>query len=235
MLTFQNRVTSECLSEIPSVFSLHSCQKHAGTPNFESAKNRPFGSDPRDINPQRLCETEMKNPILFWVVVFLSGCSATYQQDIVKSPQSTLSRGKGIFIATPKNGWYGKTEYRNSGKMTADAVKAAFARFSINVIVSEKCFGLDCLKVIATEHYEYYVQLEILHWEDRATEWSGLPDRIEVKISVYDSRLGTELASSILSARSKWATLGGDHPQDLLPEPVTQYVESLYGVAKVDR
>jgi len=87
------------------------------------------------------------------------------------------------------------------------------------------------LKEIPTERYEYYIQSEILHWEDRATEWSGLPDRIEIKISVYDTHSGAELASSILSARSKWATFGGDHPQDLLPEPVKQYVESLYGVS----
>ena len=166
--------------------------------------------------------------VLFAAIVFLSGCSATYQQQVVKRPQSPLERGKGIFVSTPKNGWYGKTEYQNSGKMTANAVKAAFSRFSNNVFVSEQCLGLECLKLIPTERYEYYIEPEILHWEDRATEWSGLPDKIEIKISVYDARLGTELASSILTARSKWATFGGDHPQDLLPEPLNQYIESLY-------
>ncbi|WP_254924651.1 DUF4823 domain-containing protein [Aeromonas sp. A35_P] len=28
--------------------------------------------------------------------------------------------------------------------------------------------------------------------------------------------------------KSKWATFGGDHPQDLLPEPTEKYVNSLY-------
>jgi Domain of unknown function (DUF4823) len=107
-------------------------------------------------------------------------------------------------------------------------VKAAFSRFSNNVLVSEQCLGLDCLKIMPTERFEYYVEPEILRWEDRATEWSGKPDKIEIKISVYNARLGTEVASSVLSASSKWATFGGDHPQDLLPEPLTKYVESLY-------
>ena len=62
----------------------------------------------------------------------------------------------------------------------------------------------------------------------RATEWSGIPDKIEVKIIVYDGGTGKEVGSTLISGRSKWATFGGDHPQDLLPEPLNSYVESLY-------
>jgi hypothetical protein len=87
---------------------------------------------------------------------------------------------------------------------------------------------LECLKIIQTDKYGYFVAPEILHWGDRATEWSGIPDKIEIKISVYDAQFETELASSVVNGKSKWATFGGDHPQDLLPEPVNQYVESLY-------
>ncbi len=74
------------------------------------------------------------------------------------------------------------------------------------------------------------VTTEILHWEDRATEWSGRPDRVEVQISVYDTSTREEVASSSYSGKSKWATFGGDHPQDLLSEPTDNYVRSLYGV-----
>lgn len=77
-------------------------------------------------------------------------------------------------------------------------------------------------------NFEYYVIPEILHWEDRATEWSGIPDKIQVKISIYEGKTWKEVASTIISGKSKWATFGGDHPQDLLPEPLNKYVESLY-------
>ena len=69
---------------------------------------------------------------------------------------------------------------------------------------------------------------EILHWEDRNTEWSGIKDKIEIKLVVYDAATGNELASTIIAGKIKWATFGGDHPQDLLPEPLKRYVESLY-------
>ncbi|ACR12232.1 conserved hypothetical protein [Teredinibacter turnerae T7901] len=50
---------------------------------------------------------------------------------------------------------------------------------------------------------------------------------MEIKIVVY-SIDGTEVSSTIIYGKSKWATFGGDHPQDLLPEPIKQYVQGLY-------
>ena len=54
-----------------------------------------------------------------------------------------------------------------------------------------------------TEKYAYYAVPDILHWEDRATEWSGIPDKIELKISIYDVTLGSEIASAVVSGKSK--------------------------------
>ena len=140
-------------------------------------------------------------------VVLLSGCASTYKHSTLAEPNAKLERGKTVLIATPTNGSYESKEYQNSGKMTASAVRAAFARRNLG--------------------HDYYVVPEILHWEDRATEWSGIPDRIEVKISIFDIDR-KETASAVISGKSKWATFGGDHPQDLLPEPMNTYIESLY-------
>jgi uncharacterized protein DUF4823 len=170
----------------------------------------------------------MRTLLRFLIVVFLAGCSATYSRQIVKQPTAKLERDKGVFISTPKDGWYGKIQYKNSGKMTAAAIKTAFSRYSSNVYVTEECFRSECLKIIPASKFAYYVEPEILHWEDRATEWSGIPDKITIKISVHDVALGSGIASSVIDGESKWATFGGDHPQDLLPEPVSQYVDSLY-------
>jgi uncharacterized protein YceK len=161
-------------------------------------------------------------------VTMLSGCAATYKQDILAEPNAKLGRGKSVAIATPSNGFYENKEYSASGKMTALAVRAAFARFTNSTTVVSGCKDLMCLKKYQSISYDYYVVPEILHWEDRATEWSGIPDKIEVKISVYDGQSAEELASTMISGKSKWATFGGDHPQDLLPEPLNKYVESLY-------
>jgi hypothetical protein len=170
-------------------------------------------------------ESLMRFSTLIVFTSILSGCTATYKQEALIQPNINLVRGKSVAIATPINGFYETEEYQSSGKMTSLAVQSAFARFSSTITVMPECKNIACLK--DSNHY-YYVIPEILHWEERATEWSGKPDKIEVKISVYDNLNLKELASTIISGTSKWATFGGDHPQDLLDEPINAYVQSLY-------
>jgi len=170
----------------------------------------------------------MRNIFLLFVIVILSGCAAKYNQVDLHTPMSGFEKGKSVLIATPENGTYGDIAYSSSGRMTALSVKAAFSRFSNNIKISKKCNDFECLKNDESAIFNYYVIPEILHWEDRATEWSGRPDKIEVKVSIYDSETENALASTIIKGKSKWLTFGGDHPQDLLTEPLNAYIESLY-------
>lgn len=170
----------------------------------------------------------MRIAVFVIIATMISGCASTYKQISLTEPAARLLKEKSVVIATPTNGSYGNTEYSASGKMTALAIRAAFARFSNTITVSTNCKKLDCLKGNELSNFDYYVIPEILHWEDRATEWSGIPDKIEIKLSIYEGQSWKELASTIISGKSKWATFGGDHPQDLLPESLNKYVESLY-------
>lgn len=158
--------------------------------------------------------------------VLVAGCAATYERSLVSGASAKLEHGKPVLIATPKSGSYGNRQYTASGQQTATVVQGAFARYA-RASVSAGCLDLTCLRNEGKQSYGYYVVPEILHWEDRNTEWSGIPDRVTVKLTVYDAT-GKELAGAVLSGKSKWATFGGDHPQDLLPEPIGQYVASLY-------
>jgi hypothetical protein len=170
----------------------------------------------------------MRPTLIGAAVLLVAGCASTYTNIPVVPPTAKLVAGNAVLIATPANGSYGTAVYSSSGKMTADAVRAAFMRYAANATVVPNCRDLPCLEKAQTPAFGgYYVVPEILHWEDRATEWSGIPDRLEVKLLVYDSSK-KEIAATIIGGKSKWATLGGDHPQDLLPEPLNKYVDSLY-------
>lgn len=162
------------------------------------------------------------------VAVLLSSCASTYQQKALTTPAGKLVQGKTVLIATPENGAYGKESYGSSGASTAQAVKQGFARYTNAVSISSKCRDLSCLKAEASVASDYYVVPTILHWEDRATEWSGKKDKIEIKLTIYDGRDGTEIANQIISGKSKWATFGGDHPEDLLPDPIASFLQSIY-------
>lgn len=171
------------------------------------------------------------NSVKLIAVVFATlsmlGCT-TYSQKNVSEASAKLQRGKSVAIAMPTNGQYGSTVYSGSGHMTATPVQGAFSRHTNRTTAVANCKDLNCLMTDRSQISDYYVVPEILHWEDRATEWSGIPDKIEVKITVFDGLTGNDIALTIISGKSKWLTLGGDKPQDLLPEPLNAYVESLY-------
>lgn len=170
----------------------------------------------------------MRRRGLVLLTVVLMGCSSTYTRSDLSIPTVILERGKVVAIATPANGSYGGKEYSGSGQNTATVVRAAFAKFARETSVVADCQTLSCLTEKMGATADYLVIPEILHWEDRATEWSGIKDKLEVKLAVYDARSGKELAASSLAGKSRWATFGGDHPQDLLPEPINGYVASLF-------
>jgi len=168
----------------------------------------------------------MKTALMTALSLVLAACASTYTRQTVTATKSKLATTGSVLVAVPHDGAYGDASYPGSGSATANAVRAAFSRFSNNVQLASGCSELSCLQS-NPEHFAYYVVPQVLHWEDRATEWSGKKDRIEVKITVYGSD-ATPIASQIINGKSKWLTFGGDHPQDLLPEPINAYVASLY-------
>lgn len=169
----------------------------------------------------------MPKYVVVVLAILATGCASTYTKDTLTSPSVQLQSGVIVAIGTPEDGSYGGEPYPESGQATALAVRAAFSRHASEAVVLPGCRILSCLRD-AAPRAAYFVVPEILHWEDRATEWSGKKDKLEVKLSVYGSQSDSPLASTIISGKSKWMTFGGDHPQDLLPEPINTYVETLF-------
>ena len=168
----------------------------------------------------------MQKVLVVVASILATGCTAKYAQTDVSTNPGKLDRQAAVTIATPADGRYEAKTYQASGEMTAAAVRSAFSQYSDNVAVLESCQNIDCLRQQGKPGY--YVVPEILHWEDRATEWSGIPDKIQVKLSIYGHEGEGPLASTLIAGKSKWATFGGDHPQDLLHKPISEYVKAQY-------
>lgn len=161
--------------------------------------------------------------------MLVTGCSSKYRVDALNPPAARLAVGASFYVSLPKDGAYGNELYPGSGQMTANASVAALARHVSKIeqarTVEETNLALESAR---QRGYSHVFEPQILHWEDRATEWSGKPDRITLKFTVYDVQTSQPVASTVSSASSKWGTLGGDHPQDLLPVPTQRFVDSLF-------
>lgn len=164
------------------------------------------------------------------LLALLTGCADSHQ--IVRQPGTTTTKLKpndAIYISVPRDGAYGNEQYPGSGLSTAQTLLSSFAKRARRVEVGSAPQQYDgALKAASERGFQYLVYLTILHWEDRATEWSGIPDRVEVKIEVVDVATDATVGSAIIKGKSGLATFGGDHPQDLLPKPIEAFVATLY-------
>lgn len=164
----------------------------------------------------------------------LSGCSASYnRQDTGGADLSgtRLDAAKPVLIAVPADGSYQGKPYPGSGQTVAQQTAAAFAKYARKVdtapaTVTERSALLDAAR---TGGFGYVVMPVIAHWEQRATEWSGLPSRASIGVSVIDAQTGEKVQSSSLDARSRIMSLTPTNPESLLSGLLGNYVTSLYG------
>lgn len=166
--------------------------------------------------------------VLLIVATFL-GCADTHQLTRVTGTTASLSRQDSAYVGVPRDGSYGATPYPGSGGLTAQAVAAAFAPYLARVTVGVKREEVDiALKSAQAGGYSYLIYPEILHWEDRATEWSGRPDQASVKVSIVRTDTGAILDSAVVGGKSGLGTFGGDRPEHLLPKPLSDYAATLF-------
>lgn len=158
----------------------------------------------------------------------LAGCASKYKSVAYEAPKAKLVAQAGFYVMQPPNGQYNAHTYPDSGYATARAVVQALAPHTNKFLQATSVEDLDSAISKAKQgNLRYVFQTTILNWEDRATEWSGIPDKISLSFVIYDVQTGEKVASAISNASSKWATFGGDHPQDLLPIPTKKFVDEI--------
>jgi hypothetical protein len=154
----------------------------------------------------------MRYGILLMAVLMLSSCTQELGVKNVTTRQGTLSTDRFAYVSMPRDGQYGATNYHGTGRFTAQTVAGAFSRYlkktETAVRVEETGAALARARELGAD---YLVMPLILHWEDRATQWSGKRDKI-----------------GVITGKSTWWTFGGDHPEDMLSEPVNEFVGTLF-------
>lgn len=173
----------------------------------------------------------MMRAVLLIISVFLVGCVHTYEMNSggAGTPQARVSKGAAFFVGVSENGRLQDRIYYDSGEMLTRAIVEALERHGAKVRAAKDPATVEeNLANARSKSAQYLIQPTIVHWEDRATEWSGKPDRVLIRLALLGVATGKTLDSTELSANSKWATFGGDHPQELLPELLRQYTDTIF-------
>jgi hypothetical protein len=161
--------------------------------------------------------------------LLLVSCVHKYAVPPEADSRGHLSTTATVYVATPRDGQDDRPRvYEGSGAWARSAVANALRVRGVQVIPGESVVGHSkAIEAASSAGADFLVYPQIVHWSDRATEWSGIPDRITLNMSIYDVGTGTVLSRQEIKASSRWATFGGDHPQDLLPELTRRWAETV--------
>lgn len=158
----------------------------------------------------------------------LLGCVTQQHLRNLQSETANVPRDASVYVSIPDDGRYGEINYTGSGQMTAQAVMGAFQAELDEAEVGRRHEDREeALSAARDVGAGYLIEPKILHWEDRATEWSGRPDKIRVLISIIDANTGEVVNKGEIIGESSWVTFGGDHPQDLLQKPIDDFAAAV--------
>ncbi len=163
------------------------------------------------------------------ISIFLAGCADSHQLMRTANASIKLDPTVSVYISVPRDGKYGQITYQGSAVNVSQIILLEISKHDVSVETGfEYQTYKDALTYAKNNNYGYLVYPTILEWEDRATEWSGIPDKASIKISIISVATGKTIDSALIKGKSGLATFGGDHPQDLLPIPIQEYFGTLY-------
>ena len=160
----------------------------------------------------------------------LSACGSTHDIDRPMQFSKRLDPSASAYVTVPQDGYHDQTVYQGSGMMTANAVVAAFQPHFSQVFEASAPQTLESAMVAAREMgASYVIAPAILHWEERAGQWSLRSDRAGIELSVIEVATGDVIETAVVKAVSGYAAyFVRRRPQQLLPAPLNQYADSLF-------
>jgi hypothetical protein len=169
------------------------------------------------------------------VVLGLAACTASYKQRETGGLEASsvrLDASKNVFVSVSPDGQYGSKVYPGTGRTVAQKTAAAFSRYVRRVEVGGRPVSSrdELLAAARNAGAGYLVIPNVTHWEQRATEWSGIPSRVSMSLTVIDTQTGAEVRSALLESRSAVMTMIRPNPDNLAQEMIDQQVSAFYGV-----
>ncbi len=172
----------------------------------------------------------MKKLIMISAILGIVGCAstATIEQDSAYS-NPNISKAVSAYVSLPQDVAYGGRSFTGSGGSVSAIISASLSRYLVSVEEADSVENFhDAMQQARISGADYLFYPSIILWQDRATEWEGKPDIVEIKITVVDVSSYKVVSAATIKDESSLTVTGTSHPQDLLPKPVGSYIESIF-------
>lgn len=172
--------------------------------------------------------SRLNSIILLCVTLFISGCADVTSISRNNARDVFLAENEKTYVSIPDDGRYGEQIYTGSGRIVAGVVLSAFSSRMLHVDISDGNESYDqAINSARKGGYRYLIVPKITHWEDRNTAWSGRPSKASISIRIVDVSTGQMIDSVVIDTRSSVVRMTDPSPEDALPKPVQEYVNSL--------
>lgn len=187
---------------------------------------------PRDtIRPER---RSLRATALAALTLALGACGGARTDTLDFEPIALVAAEDGAIVVTPRDGRYGRKIYEGSGYEVARRVRRALLH-RVRVAETIPYTTVDeAERICARRGARFLVWPEIHHWEDRATQWSSIPDQVQIDLTLVDRWTDARRRLRFV-ANGWWLALVDDAVQELLDEDFEDAVLWLLADATLER
>ena len=178
----------------------------------------------------------MKNQFILILFLIFVGCVSQHEKTIPKQVEDITSmnlpynQSDKFGVMLSRDGKYETIDYPNSGMNVSLRIKKDLHEIFKDVVLVETINRKKAIDDSKKQDLKYLIIPQILHWEDRATNWSGKPDIIKIQLSLYDVNFDKIIESVLFHAESSWWTLVNTPPEEMLDQSFDQAVLDLLKV-----
>ena len=172
----------------------------------------------------------MRNRIIFVVLLCMSlcvSCSSVYNIVSLDNNVHFLVKGSNVLVLTSEDGVYGSEVYKGSGLQLSRKIQSVLTEYQCYTQIDLDNSRFKDLEGRDLSEHDYIIVPIITHWEDRATSWSGIPDRISFSLFIYNNE-GSLLTSTDIESKSAAMTFVNNDPSELIVPSLQKYFSKAF-------
>lgn len=166
--------------------------------------------------------------LLVFLLLLLNACAYTQHSLSPNNAQKERLSPSDVFcVMLASDGAYGSKIYSGSGRTVSNRILYSVRQKRPLTQLVETTDEDQAIQQCSAKGANYLLSPLILHWEDRATQWSGMRDHVKIEIRLIKVDPKTFIRSTLFEARNNWFTFVNADPSELLNESFDQVIADI--------
>lgn len=140
-----------------------------------------------------------------------------------------LNTNATAYVSLPEDNSSNGHLYSGSGREVATEIEFIFSKYLNQVAVGTSVETFDEGLLSAKSFgYTYFIHPQLIQWEDYATQWSGIPDKLTLKVTIVSVESGAIIDKLLVDGNGPIMTFSGGHPLDISKKSLEEWAKSIF-------